>query len=151
MMSETKKKLSELLSFAKANGLAEMVWQENGVKIAFSRNIAVASAPKPAVAINSSSDVIAEPVDTNEIIKSPLVGTFRRSVSKDRPPLIMEGGKVKPGDRVGLVHCMGIPNDVVSFCSGKIVELLVKDGQTVEYGQPLMVVAPADVMGASEN
>jgi acetyl-CoA carboxylase biotin carboxyl carrier protein len=52
----------------------------------------------------------------------------------------MEGNHVKPGDKLGLVECMKIPNDVVSLAKGKVSKILVQDGQTVEYGQPLFSI-----------
>ena len=72
-----------------------------------------------------------------------MVGTFRRSVSKGRPPLIMLGNHIKPGDPLAVVECMKIPTDVVSYCAGEVKEILVEDGQPVEYGQPLFSILPA--------
>lgn len=132
-------KLKELLAFADKHGLMEMAWQENGTRIAFRRSASATVAELPAAPENDAE------IDTpaaEEIIRSPMVGKFRRSMSKDRPPVVMIGNHIKPGDRVGVVECMKIPTDVVSFCAGEIREILVEDGQVVEYGQPLFKVIP---------
>ena len=89
-------------------------------------------------------------MDESLIVRSPMVGTFRRSVNKDRPPLVMVGNHIKPGDRLGVVECMKIPTDVVSFCAGEILTITVEDGQTVEYGQPLFTVSPAAEAGTEQ-
>jgi acetyl-CoA carboxylase biotin carboxyl carrier protein len=141
MGHESDGKIRELLSFAKKHGLAEMMWQENGLRVAFRRNLSPKSKSNvPASAPLLNGQVKPESPNSDAIITSPLVGTFRRSLSKDHPPLVLEGTKVKPGDRVGVVECMKIPTDVVSFAEGTISKILLEDGQVVEYGQPLFSV-----------
>jgi acetyl-CoA carboxylase biotin carboxyl carrier protein len=131
-------KLRELLAFAEEHGLLEMAWQENGLRISFRRSQNTnGSKPNPIPASKEEEPAFKE---TEVVIRSPMVGRFRRAPSKDSPPMVMEGNHVKPGDRLGTVHCMKIPNDVVSYCSGRIQKILVEDGQAVEYGQPLFSV-----------
>ncbi|MCG3204117.1 MAG: Biotin carboxyl carrier protein of acetyl-CoA carboxylase [Elusimicrobia bacterium] len=138
MNSSTVSKLQELLQVAKRHGLMEMVWKEGDVKIAFRRG-----GEEKSIAISPESPV---PQDTPEttperiLVKSPIVGTFRRSSGKGRPPLVLVGNNIKPGDPLGVVECMKIPTDVVSFIAGEIKEILVEDGQPVEYGQPLFSI-----------
>lgn len=139
-------KLEELLDFAEKNGLAELSWEEEGKKVSFRR-----SGSAPQEEIPTPGEIPAEPVDTDVIIKSPMVGTFRRGGSKDRPPLVMEGNHVKPGDRLGIVDCMKIPTDVVSYCKGKIKKIMVEDGQAVEYGQPLFALIQDEADAPAEN
>ena len=134
-----KDKLLELLNFASANGLAEVAWQDKGLKIAFKKN------GHQKAALPSALGKADEPRKEPEIfVTSPLVGTFRRSVSKDRPPFVVQGEHVKPGDRLGIVECMKIPTDVTSFCEGEVIKILVDDGQKVEYGLPLFAVKPKE-------
>lgn len=139
MNSQMNEKLQELLEFAKEQGLVELVWEEGNSKISFRRDAAMA---KSASAEESSpADEAAAPAGPEDIIvKSPIVGIFRRTLSKNSPPIVMEGNHVKPGDKLGLVECMKIPNDVVSLAKGKVSKILVQDGQTVEYGQPLFAI-----------
>ena len=130
--------LRELLDFAQRHGLEEVMWREEGVKIAFRRSVAAPVSPSTEEPASPSEPQA--PVE--EVVRSPMVGIFRRSVSKDRPPLVLEGNHIKPGDRLAVVECMKIPTDVVSFCEGEIKEIMIEDGQPVEFGQPLFSVVP---------
>jgi biotin carboxyl carrier protein len=130
-------KVKELLEFANRHGLAEVSWQDGSMKVAFRRDPYSVAPPAAAAA------PAAEPKGPELLyVRSPIVGSFRRSISKDRPPLIMVGNHIKPGDKLGIVDCMKIPTDVVSFCGGEVREIVVEDGQPVEYGQPLFAVLP---------
>lgn len=136
MKPEIEKKITELLEFAKENGLAEISWREKDFKISFRREPFIIEKLDGSAESNGVLPS-AEPV---EFVKSPIVGTFRRSTTKNRPPLVMKGNKIKPGDRLGVVECMKIPTDVFSYVEGEIREILVEDGQPVEYGQSLFSI-----------
>lgn len=77
-----------------------------------------------------------------KIIEAPLIGTFYRSMSPDKPPLTQEGSEVSQGNAVCIIEAMKIFNEIESDFSGKIVKVLVEDGTPVEYGQPLFWVDP---------
>lgn len=142
MEPTTEKTIREMLEVAKAHSLAEMAYQENGLRVAFRRGVKRAAPPAKAEASsNGQSATPASGVSEGEIVRSPIVGTFRRSNSKDHPPLMVEGNHVKPGERLGVVECMKIPNEVVSTAGGVITKILVEDGQVVEYGQPLFIIS----------
>ncbi len=143
-------KLTELLDFAKKNNLEEIVWKEGDVKIAFRRDMAGAAVASASVADEPASEEAAEEAkkDNLELVRSPMVGTFRRSVNKGRPPLMMVGNHIKPGDTMAVVECMKLPTDVVTYCGGEIKEILVEDGQAVEYGQPLFSVQSTNGNGS---
>lgn len=136
MNPAVEEKLRDLLAFAKEHNLAEVTWQDKGIKIAFRRDTAPPVPPPAAVA---AAEPAAPAPPEDDCVRSPMVGIFRRSVSKDRPPLVVEGNHIKPGDRLGIVECMKIPTDVVAFGAGEITKILVEEGQPVEYGQPLFV------------
>src|SRR5688572_4273079 len=126
MIQSVEEKVQELLQFAKKHGLVEMMWKDGDVKIAFRRG----DAPTPVeVAAAEPSANGVEPADEPQFVRSPMVGTFRRAVAKGRPPLIMVGNHIKPGDPLGVVECMKLPTDVVSYCGGEVKEILVEDGQ----------------------
>ena len=150
MKADTHEKLLELLEFANSHNLAELSWQDENTKIGFRRRLHAPNQPLLAKSSNGK-DAVPEEISRQVSIKSPMVGTFRRAVSKDRPPLVMEGDHVKPGDRLGVVECMKIPTDVVSVVAGKIIEIFVDDGDVVEYGQPLFSVEPAEEKSEIEN
>ena len=73
-------------------------------------------------------------------VTSPMVGTFYASSSPEEPAYVQNGDKVKPESIVCIVEAMKLFNEIEAEVSGEIVEILVKDGQLVEYGQPLFLV-----------
>ena len=92
--------------------------------------------PSPAV-VPATSDV---PTNTT-LIKSPMVGTFYAAASPDAPPFAKVGDTVTPDKTVCLIEAMKVYNEIQAECSGKIVAVLVKNGEMVEFGKPLFRVA----------
>ena len=78
------------------------------------------------------------------VIRSPIVGRFHSSMGLDRPALVVEGGNITAGQRVGIVEAMKIKKEVFSAVTGKVVKIHVRDGDAVEYGQELFSVEPAE-------
>lgn len=76
-------------------------------------------------------------------VKSPMVGTFYRSPSPDKPPYIKVGDAIKPGQVVCMVEAMKLFNEIESELAGTIVKILVEDAAPVEYDQVLFLVEPA--------
>ena len=86
----------------------------------------------------------AEPAAANTItIKSPMIGTFYRKSSPDKPNLTDVGSDVAPGNVVCIIEAMKLFNEIESEVKGKIVKVLVEDASPVEYDQPLFLVEPA--------
>jgi len=85
---------------------------------------------------------VADTAAAGELITSPMVGTFYNAPSPKDTPYVQEGDTIQPGDRVGIVEAMKMMNELESEISGRITKILVKNGQPVEYGQPLMIVEP---------
>jgi acetyl-CoA carboxylase biotin carboxyl carrier protein len=75
-------------------------------------------------------------------IVSPMVGTFYHASSPEADPFVKIGDKVKEKTVVCIVEAMKLMNDIVADTTGEIVEILVENGQLVEYGQPLFLVKP---------
>jgi biotin carboxyl carrier protein len=130
----------EILQFIEKTDLEFVQIEKNGTKLSFRRSGVV-----PSVSASSESEPAAEESaePKTESIRSPIVGRFHSSMGLDRPPLVVEGGKVTAGQRVAIVEAMKIKKDVSSAVTGKIVRILVRDGDPVEYGQELMIVEPA--------
>lgn len=76
-------------------------------------------------------------------VKSPIVGTFYRASSPDKPPFVKVGDTIESGSVVCIVEAMKLFNEIESEISGKIVKVLVEDAQPVEYDQPLFLVDPS--------
>ncbi len=76
-------------------------------------------------------------------IPSPIVGTFYSSPGPEEPPFVEAGSKVTKGQVVCIIEAMKIMNEIEAEVSGEVVEILVQNGQPIEYGQPLMRVNPS--------
>jgi acetyl-CoA carboxylase biotin carboxyl carrier protein len=102
------------------------------------------TAPSPAA---PAAPVAAAPVASSEdnyvTVKSPMIGTFYRSPSPDKPVFVEVGTAVKKGDTVCIIEAMKLFNEIESEVSGTIVKVLVDDASPVEYDQPLFLVDPA--------
>ena len=110
----------------------------DGVKIKMEKNVSVA----PAVQHVVVEEHIEEPAKKEEvkegnIVKSPMVGTFYSKSSPTSNPYVEVGSEVKKGTILCIVEAMKLMNEIESEFNGKIAEILVKDGEAVEYGQPL--------------
>ena len=82
--------------------------------------------------------------DSQRVITSPMIGTFYRRPSPSSPPFVEVGDAVTPGMDVCIVEVMKLLNTIASEHSGKITQILVEDGATIEAGQPLMIVELTD-------
>ncbi len=98
-----------------------------------------ATAPAPAPA---QPKEVAAAVGNFEEIKSPMIGTFYRSSSPEKPPFISVGDEVKKGDVVCIIEAMKLFNEIEAEFSGKVVKVLVDDSSPVEYDQPLFLIEP---------
>jgi acetyl-CoA carboxylase biotin carboxyl carrier protein len=102
-----------------------------------------AAAPVAAPAPSAGAPVAAAPVATNLLtIKSPMIGTFYRRASPDKPLMAEEGTAVAPGKVVCIIEAMKLFNEIESEVKGTIVKILVDDASPVEYDQPLFLVQP---------
>lgn len=95
---------------------------------------AVAAAPAPAPAAAPAAS--AAP-DAAKLMKSPMVGTFYRSASPTAAPFVEEGASVKEGDTLCIIEAMKMMNQIQADRSGVIKKILVENGSTVEFDQPL--------------
>lgn len=96
------------------------------------------AAPAPAPAAPAANDE-----DKYITVKSPMIGTFYRSPSPDKPVFVEVGSQIKPGDAVCIIEAMKLFNEIEAEVSGKIVKVLVDDATPVEYDQPLFLVDPS--------
>lgn len=99
--------------------------------------------PAPAAPASPAEQRPAEPAPSSGLtIKSPTVGTFYSSPSPDDPPFVTVGSRVQPDTIVCLVEAMKVFNQIPAEVSGIISEVLVQNGDSVEFGQPLFRVQP---------
>ncbi len=104
-----------------------------------------APAPVAMASAAPSAPVAAAPADVDNLItiKSPMIGTFYRRASPDKPLLAEEGTEVSPGKVVCIIEAMKLFNEIESEVKGTIVKVLVEDASPVEFDQPLFLVQPA--------
>jgi acetyl-CoA carboxylase biotin carboxyl carrier protein len=150
------RKLKTLIDLVQQSGIAELEITEGEEKVRICRGVPggvsqpmqhpgtvymAAPAPLPSVE-QAAPGAAAEPVEVEgHVVKSPMVGTFYRSSSPEAKPFVELGQPVKKGETVCIIEAMKLLNEIESDADGVIKEVLVENGQPVEYGQPLFIIA----------
>ncbi len=154
------KEIQNLIKFVSNSGVAEVKLEMDDVKITIKTTVegtspeitylqqapvaqaAPQAAPAPAVAAPVDAAPAAE--NANYItVKSPMIGTFYRKPSPDKPMFVEVGSTISKGDVVCVIEAMKLFNEIESEVSGKIVKILVDDMSPVEFDQPLFIVDPS--------
>lgn len=100
--------------------------------------------PAPEAAGSAKEGAKTESEDSRYItIKSPIIGTFYRKPSPDKPPFVEVGDSIAQGDVLCVIEAMKLFNDIESEVSGKVVKVLVEDSSPVEFDQPLFLIDPS--------
>ena len=150
------KQIQDLIKFVHKSGVNEVSIEENDFKITIKTNqaptVVTASIPAAAPLAAAPAPVAAAPVaaaapavsesDNYITIKSPMIGTFYRSASPDKPAFVNVGDEIKAGQVVCVVEAMKLFNEIEAEISGRIVKVLVDNASPIEYDQPLFVVEP---------
>ena len=152
------KQIQELIKIINKSNIGEISVEEKDFKIVIKQkedqvqtvySTAPAPMPLPSPAATTtdqppaSSAPAASPKADNLItIKSPMIGTFYRRSSPDKPAMAEVGDEVNPGKVVCIIEAMKLFNEIESEVSGRIVKVLVEDASPVEYDQPLFLVEP---------
>ena len=136
--------IKSLAEIMKNNGVTSLEIEDGKVKIKLERSAAPAAAAGSAVPFSGLSDHPAqEPLpqeDPCTYITAPMVGVFYAAAAPGEPPFVKEGSIVKKTDTVCIIEAMKLMNDIAAECDGEICEILVKNGNIVEYGQKLFKV-----------
>lgn len=104
----------------------------------------VSNNQQPTTGASAEKSKSGEAVSANTItVKSPMIGTFYRKSSPDKPNLVDVGTDIAPGTVVCIIEAMKLFNEIESEVKGKIVKVLVEDASPVEYDQPLFLVEPS--------
>ena len=118
----------------------------DGVKIKMEKKVSAMPFNEQVKVIEHiEENTVKEEVKSGNIVKSPMVGTFYIKPSPSANPYVEIGKQVKKGDTLCIIEAMKLMNEIESEFSGKIIEVLVKDGDTVEYGTPLFKIAVSEV------
>jgi len=137
-MEMEKKEVKQFIDLIKETDIEELQWESGDFKISLKRG----EVSNPSAVKKKAQEEVPVKEKKYLSVKSPMVGTFYRAQSSDHPPLVMEGNHIVPGQKLAVIEAMKINKDVVSNVEGKIVKILVENGQPVEYGQELFLVEP---------
>jgi acetyl-CoA carboxylase biotin carboxyl carrier protein len=151
------RKIKKLIELVEESGIAELEISEGEESVRISRNgpaqvaapVQYAQAPMAAApaapvaaapaATTESAPVVAEPAAGHKVL-SPMVGTFYRSPSPEAKSFVEVGQSISEGDTLCIVEAMKMMNQIEADKSGVITAILVEDGATVEFDQPLVVI-----------
>ena len=136
------KQIKELAQIVRENGLSALEVSENESKIRIEceqKSAVQAETPAPVQAVTITRQEAADPVDFNRAkeIKSPIVGVFYAAPSPEAKPFVELGSRVKKGDVVCIVEAMKLMNEITADFDGEVVDVCVRSGDVVEYGQTL--------------
>ncbi|MEI8142887.1 MAG: acetyl-CoA carboxylase biotin carboxyl carrier protein [Chitinophagia bacterium] len=152
------KQIHDLIKVVNKSNIGEISIEDKDGKVTIKQKedkITVTSAPAqtvyasaPAAAPSAAAPVASTPAaapaaDNLITIKSPMIGTFYRRASPDKPLLAEEGTEVNAGKVVCIIEAMKLFNEIESEVKGTIVKILVEDASPVEFDQPLFLVQPA--------
>ena len=146
------RKLKKLIDLVQESGIAELEITEGEEKVKIVKGGGVNTGPAPAApaagqarraAASAATPPAAEAEAGQEghVVKAPMVGTFYRSPSPDAKPFVEVGQAVKEGDTICIIEAMKLMNEIEADASGTVRAILVENGQPVEYGQPLFILA----------
>ena len=153
------KELNELLAAIAANNITELTLKNADFELTVSQgqpqfttvttispdpSQQLAAAPIPAASSAVANQVVTPSIDKNWIeIKSPMVGTFYRSPAPDEPAFASSGDRIRIGQTVCIIEAMKLMNEIEAESAGQVMEVLVENGQPIEFGQVLMYVNPS--------
>jgi acetyl-CoA carboxylase biotin carboxyl carrier protein len=151
--------LKKLVRIVERSSVDEIEVEEEGLRIRVAKNSNNNSHPAAASALSAVagaappspdgqtgpelSAAAAKAEETHHQIRSPIVGTFYRAPAPDADPYVEVGQIVQPKTVLCIIEAMKLMNEIESDVSGRIVKILVENGQAVEYNQPLFLLEPA--------
>ena len=150
------RKLKKLIDLVQESGIAELEITEGEEKVRIARGgtvsvIPLAAGAPPIVTAPASAPAatpvapaaapVPEAAPEGHVVKSPMVGTFYRSPSPDAKPFVEVGATIKAGETICVLEAMKLMNEIESDASGTVKAILVENGQPVEYGQALFIIA----------
>lgn len=148
------RKLKTLIDLVAESGISELEVTEGESKVKIVKGApagqnqmvmmqapAVAAAPVATSAVTHADPVPATAAEpAGHVVKSPMVGTFYRSSAPGAAPFVEIGSSVKQGETVCIIEAMKLLNEIETDAAGVIKQILVENGQPVEFGQPLFII-----------
>ena len=150
------RKLKKLIDLVQESGIAELEVTEGEERVRITRAVANQFAPvqhmytqgpsvnapaaAPTSAVVETSGSSTPEFSDASLVKSPMVGTFYQASSPEAKPFVEVGQSVNVGDRLCIIEAMKLMNEIEADRSGVVKAILIKNGQPVEYGEPLFVI-----------
>ena len=146
-------KIQKLINMFQEADISELEVEDDEVSICIKNETKVQIANQPvqqpsvpaqqeAAQTEQESEESEEATGNSQKIEAPMVGTFYRAPAPDADPFVDVGSQIGEGDTLCIIEAMKLMNEIEADTNGEIVEILVEDGESVEYGQPLFVVEP---------
>ena len=146
------RKLKTLIELVETSGIAELEIQEGEERVRITRSLAAVQNQGGGTAQSTAAALAAGPAPTaaasapapaaeGHVVKSPMVGTFYRSATPGSKPFVEVGDAVEEGATLCIVEAMKLMNEIEADKSGVVKSILTENGQPVEFGQPLFVIA----------
>ena len=146
-MKIDKKIIKELSDYLDEFNLTELEYTEKDTKIKVSKNNISVNNQSHSLSNNqvqkSDTNKTIDKIKTGIEVKSPIIGTFYRKPSPDKPMFVEVGQQINEGDVLCVIEAMKLFNEIESEVSGKIVKVLAEDQSPIEFDQPLFLVDPS--------
>ena len=143
-------KIIELIQAVSESSLTEFKMEEGNLKLSMKTNKGDKGTPVVVEAagiqtvVPAAVETAAEPAPkqaSGNVVTAPLVGTYYAAASPDAEPFVQVGDTVKKGQTLGIIEAMKLMNEIESENDGTVKEILVKNEDVIEYGQPMFVIA----------
>jgi acetyl-CoA carboxylase biotin carboxyl carrier protein len=138
-----KELIRELAKLLDETGLTEIEIEREGLRVRVGRGGAVTHVAPPATPVPAATPAIAVPIDPAKhagAVTSPMVGTAYRGAAPGAAPFIDLGSKVVAGETLLIIEAMKTMNQIPAPRSGTVTQILIEDGQPVEFGEPLVII-----------
>jgi acetyl-CoA carboxylase biotin carboxyl carrier protein len=138
--------IRELAKLLDETGLTEIAVEQDGVSIRVARQVAAPATRARAVELPLAVPSVApaavaiDPAQHPGLVASPMVGTAYRGPQPGARPFVEVGSQVKAGETLIIIEAMKTMNQIPAPRSGTVIQILIEDGQPVEYGEPLMII-----------
>ena len=136
------RKIKKLIELVKQSGISELevTSGDESIRVALQATSQTISPPNPEVVIRSEKPVSEEKGYAGRMVEAPMAGTFYCAAAPGAEPFVQEGRSVSSGDVLCIIESMKMMNQIESPSSGTVTRILVKDGQPIESGTPLLFI-----------
>ena len=137
--------IRELAKLLDETGLTEIEFERDGERVRVARQVQVVTVSSPARAgTDQAAPIVSagpiDPADHPGVVTSPMVGTGYRGAEPGARPFVEVGSRVRAGETLLIVEAMKTMNQIPAPRAGTVTQILIEDGQPVEFGEPLMII-----------